>query len=98
MELINKAMCEVCGKNEANSFSSFGYHEDKIHWLFVCMCTNEDEDYYIRINDYYRDVDKDHSWLDHLEEKTWFKRGDFISMIKRYELLNNSVDTIKPNC
>jgi len=77
-----KPRCEVCGKKPAVSFSMFypGYR-----WLFVCMCTAEDEHGpWVSIKDYcgsqkFRD-DKDR----HIGEKRAEYSESFFAAVARY--------------
>ena len=76
--------CEACRREAAYSFSwcpEYG-------WRFTGACTIESEHYYVLLRDHGRGfLDSDaarEDWLEHLAEKTWFRRGDFARMLARF--------------
>ena len=87
-----KPICEECGKNEATSFSFFPFDSDpsKGEWKFVCECTNESEDYYILIKQFFANPPAAVDWMAHMSSKTWMDWNDFMKMMNRFRIATNS--------
>lgn len=87
-----KPICEVCGKNEATSFSFiiFDQEIERGDWKFVCECTRDNEDYYIEIKDLFATPPKTVDWLAHMHEKPWMDWRNFMEMIKRFRQATDS--------
>lgn len=87
MEKPNPApMCEVCGSNEAVSFSVFfdGIPVSKCKWKYTCNCTSDPEDYYVTLNTYFHDPDRA---IEDLKKKRWMTDqawDEFWAMMKRF--------------
>jgi len=82
-------ICEVCGKNEAISFSFFALSEDRLSggdWKLTCNCTSVDEDYYVTFNNFNAE---ENETLEHLRRKRWMKdprtMDSFLAAVKRYK-------------
>ncbi len=83
----NEPICEVCGKNKAISFSHFDANhniEVSAGWKFVCMCTNDIEDYDVLISGFFDNPASTVDWLAHLKDKPWMDSDDFLEMIQRF--------------
>ncbi len=87
-------MCEVCGSNEAVSFSAFfnGLPVSRCEWKYACNCTSNSENkfgpgkenYYLTLNTYFHDPDRA---IDDLKKKQWMTDqawDEFRAMMKRF--------------
>lgn len=79
-------LCEVCGENEANSFSLISIETEPYdgNWNFVCDCTQVVEDYDIPINQFFSDPTTTVKWMTHMHKKRWMNWSDFMDMIERF--------------
>ena len=87
-------LCEVCGHEEAFSFSWFAdrerwYEARSGTWKFTGLCTADTEHYYVRFHqrgDGFLDSRAAQlDWYRHLREKVWFDPLDFAQMCTRFE-------------
>lgn len=78
-------LCEKCGKAEAISFSLI-----KGKWMFTCMCTADNESYYIELDRFFRSPASTVDWLAHMSEKPWMDCHDFMEMMHRFRGATNS--------
>jgi hypothetical protein len=87
-------LCEACRREPATSLSWFAdwtrwFAPRSGTWRFTGDCTADVELYYVMFhNDGRGFLDSTHArdqWLEHLREKRWFNRSDFLAMLSRCE-------------
>lgn len=78
-------LCEVCGKNEAMSFS--WVINRKPEWgsklRLTCMCTSKSESYYAEFRRFFQSPKETVGWLSHLQEKPWYNSQAMMSALVR---------------
>ena len=78
-------LCEVCGKEQAISFSSMEKKAGRItKWKFCGMCTSESERYYITFDRLFRSPGSTVDWLAHMHEKEGMDWQNFMEMMHRF--------------
>jgi hypothetical protein len=89
-------ICEICGNKPATSFSHFrpGNIKGVSGWLFTCICTDETEDYYIKLADFFSSPPATVDWLAHVNEKTWVDWSDFMAMMDRFREATDSYNQV----
>ena len=83
-------ICEQCGKNPAISFCYLGKSEG---WKFCCICTDNNNKYWIDFNRFFKSPASVIDWLAHMNEKTWMDWSDFMNMIDRFRAATDSYGT-----
>ena len=73
-------MCEVCGERQAISFSQLADRK----WKFTCMCTADDELYYVDLERFFASTSTVVNWLAHLHGKAGMDWVDFMGMMDRF--------------
>lgn len=76
-------ICEVCQSKPAISFSLLETAPDP-GWKFTCLCTDDEESYYIKFDDFFSSPPSIVDWLAHMNEKTWMNWSDFMNMMDRF--------------
>ena len=87
-----KPICELCGKNEATSFSFF-VDDSKSYssnWKFVCECTADNERYAILIQRFFSNPSSTVDWMAHMHEKDWMDWNNFMDMMTRFRAATDS--------
>ncbi len=85
------AICEVCGKEEASSFSSLHKEGALVtDWKFCGDCTTQTEDYDIPINSFFHEAASTVDRLAHMHSKKGMDWGNFMDMIKRFRAATES--------
>ncbi|MGE0557838.1 MAG: hypothetical protein AB7O69_06155 [Burkholderiales bacterium] len=87
-------MCEVCGKKPAMSFSYFSQELPGKQWRFCCLCTDETETYYVKIDDFFSSAGSTVDWLAHLHKKSWVQWPEFMDMMHRFRKATESFNKI----
>lgn len=89
---MKPAICEVCGKEEATSFSFFSDHGNWENgtWKFCGGCTSDQEDYYIEFDRFFKTRGATIDWLAHMHEKNWMNWSNFMDMIHRFRQATDS--------
>ncbi|PHS69507.1 MAG: hypothetical protein COB23_06025 [Methylophaga sp.] len=79
-------ICEVCGDNEATFVSLIPVQPNSMDgsWKFTCDCTSQIEKNPLPINKIFSSPTATAEWLEHMREKNWFKKDDFLAMMNRY--------------
>lgn len=91
-------LCEVCHQQPVISFSYFeaGNSKGVLGWFFTCICTDEAEHYYIKLDKFFSCPGATVDWLAHMNEKTWMDWSNFMSMIERFREATDAIT--KPDC
>jgi hypothetical protein len=87
-----KPICEMCGKNEATSFSFIWRDQEASEgdWKFVCECTASSVRYFIPISDFFSRPAATVDWLAHMHEKSWMDWRNFMEMMYRLRKATDS--------
>ena len=77
--IMDNVKCESCGDREANVFSC-NPHDGE--WTFTCSSC-EVQDYWIDIDDFFKNKFMAAQWMNHLNEKRWMNPQSFFDMMSR---------------
>jgi hypothetical protein len=75
-------MCEICGKEKADSFSNYGQQSGIPDWRFVGNCQNNAMAYHVEFEGFFESPAEMDNWVDHLTGKGWIGL-DFLDMMLR---------------
>lgn len=89
-------ICEVCGKQEATSFSFIEEDPEtgEGHWKFCCECTSDHENYYIQFDRFFSNPAAAVDWMSHMSEKSWMDWNDFMNMMTRFREATDSYNAL----
>lgn len=87
----NKPMCEICGKNEAISFSlesewqsNSKDYKNTGKWQFTCECNEKKEQRDINIDEFFKTPSETVDFLAHYHQKEIMNWDNFMDMIVRF--------------
>ena len=84
--------CELCSAEEATAFSLIAISGQPMdgEWKFVGACSNENEEYYIEIERFFKNPPASVDWIAHMHEKSWMNWQSFMDMMTRFRAATNS--------
>ena len=80
-------LCEQCGQQPPIAFCYLGTEDG---WKFCCHCTDQDDQYYILPEKFFRSHASMVDWLAHLHSKAWMDWDNFMDMIARFRTATGS--------
>lgn len=73
-------ICELCNKKDAVAFSII-----RGAWVWTCFCVDDDEEYYIYIEDFYSSATVNVKWICHLalhKDMNWKGFGEMMVRLR----------------
>lgn len=85
MKTKSKIMCELCGKEPADSFCALRSEtKAKFEWKLAGDCALGREVYFIMFRWFFRSEESMMSWLRQLNGKSWIDWKSFMDALERY--------------